>query len=328
MSSENYFWHKKTWDQFSSAYAQNHLPHAILLTGPQGVGKSLFSQKLVKSLLCENPVAESWHACNQCQGCKTYDSGANPDFMSVQLLEEKQQIGVDQIRQVSRFLSYSRSFNAYRVVLIHPAERMNQHAANSLLKSLEEPGDNTIIILTATHLSNITPTIKSRSQLLILSMPERNRAIEWLRTQKPDLENIEELLEISHGSPLIALNTSAETIEKRKELATDLLDVLEKNVSLTEIAKKWEKFDLETMLDWQIIWLQNILKRSSTANSISLQSAFQSKILAKLYKEIPVNSQWDLYQQLVLKKKILHTSVNAQINIENMLSLWLKASPI
>ena len=324
----NYSWHNKSWDQFTSAYSQDHLPHAILLTGSQGVGKFSFSKRLAKFLLCLNPEPDNQQACDQCQGCKTYESGANPDFMDIQLLDDKQQIGVDQIRQLSKFLTYSRSFNAYRVVLIHPVERMNQNAANSLLKSLEEPADNTVVILTATHLSKVMPTIISRSQLLTLPMPNRQQAIDWIKQEKPDCENVEELLEMSHGSPLLAIQTSNETIEKRNELAKDILNVVEKNNSVTEIAKKWEKFDFETMLDWQIIWLQYFLKKINAPNSRFSQLISLSQTLQRIEQEIVKEQLWALYQQLIIKKQTIHTSVNPLINIENMLTLWLQANPL
>lgn len=324
----NYPWHDNTWGQFATAYAQKRLPHAILLTGAHGVGKHVFAKRLIKALLCLNPKPETLEACGECQGCKTYESDANPDYMDIQLLEDKQQIGVDQIRKLSEFLTYSRSFEAYRVVLIHPVERMNQNAANSLLKSLEEPAENTVIILTATFLSKVMPTIKSRSQLLTLAMPDRRLAIDWIKKENPDLQNIEELLEMSHGSPLLATQTPDDAIEKRNELAKDILNIVEKNKSVTEIAKKWEKYDVESMLDWQIIWLQNFLKKTNASNSNLLALISSSKTLQKLEREILKEQLWDLYQQLIQKKQTLHTSVNPLINIENMLILWLQASPI
>jgi len=327
-SSTNYPWHEKTWDQFASAYTKKHLPHAILLTGSDGVGKLAFAQRLLKTLLCLNPLPDSLQACGVCQACKTYESGANPDYTDIRLLEDKQQIGVDQIRQLSGFLTYSRSFDAYRVVLIHPVERMNQNAANSLLKSLEEPYENTVIILTATYLSKVLPTIKSRSQLLTLPMPDRQQALDWIKQENPNFKDVEELLEMAHGSPLLAVQTSNEAIDKRNELAKDILNIVEKNNSVTEIAKKWEKYDVESMLDWQIIWLQNFLKKSHAPNSKLSQISSYSNTLQKLEQELKKDKLWALYQKLIQKKQTIHTSVNSLINIENMLILWLQASPL
>ena len=195
-----YSWHEHCWDYFVRARTSSHIPHAILLTGENGIGKLALANKMAKSLLCMQPNIKTgrFEACNTCQSCKTYDSGANPDYTSVSLLQDKQQIGVDQIRELSEFLNYSRSFNTYRVVLLNPVERMNTNAANSLLKSLEEPASNTVLILIASQLSKILPTIKSRCQILSLATPTKSQSLEWLKLNVPELINPEQKLQMAY----------------------------------------------------------------------------------------------------------------------------------
>ena len=258
-------WHGKTWEKFAAARNNDHLPHALLRTGSHGAGKQVFAEKLVKSLLCISPVENV--ACNSCQACKTYKSGANPDYLHIHLLDGKQQIGVDQIRSLSEFLNYTRSFEGYRVVLLNPVERMNKNAANSLLKSLEEPTDNTIIILLATNLSSIIPTIKSRCQLLSLPIPTKEQAHSWLKDNKPEISNLEELLEMANGSPLLAAEIPEDLLKTRNDFASDIDEVICEQKSVTEIAKKWEKHDHESLLNWQISWIQELIKKQITVIS-------------------------------------------------------------
>lgn len=317
-SSTELSWHAKTWQNFSTARNNDHLPHALLLTGGHGVGKKIFAEKLVKSLLCINPVENA--ACNNCQACKTYESGANPDYLHIELLEGKQQIGVDQIRSLSEFLNYTRSFAGYRVVLLNPVERMNKNAANSLLKSLEEPTDNTIIILLATNLSNIIPTIKSRCQLLTLAMPSKEQAHSWLKDNKPEISNVEELLDMANGSPLLAAEIPEDLLKARNEFGSDIDEVISEKRSVTEIAKKWEKHDHESLLNWQISWIQELIKNTST------KVQYTTKISSNFEKKLASKQQWQLHQQLIQKKHTIHTSVNPLINLESMLLLWLQAS--
>lgn len=325
----DYFWHDKTWDKFASACVIDHLPHAMLLSGAKGVGKQAFAERMIKSLLCLQPDSITRKACNRCQGCKTYESGANPDFMKIQLLEDKKQIGVDQIRQLSEFLTYSRSFNAYRVVLINPVERMNRNATNSLLKSLEEPTNNTVILLIATHLSHIIPTIISRTQLLSIPLPTKEQAISWINTKIPDATEAEELLEMSAGSPLLALTIDKETLNNKEIFANDILSILDKDNSVTEIAKKWEKYDQGILLDWQIIWLQYQLKEVlAPLNTTTKLSKNADDLQQKFKHKLSKNMLWQLYQQLLRKKQIIHTSVNPLMNLESMLLLWFQASRI
>ena len=325
LNTNEYPWHSASWDKFVTTRSQDHLPHALLLVGADGTGKLDFAKKIATSLLCTAPVDNK--ACQNCQSCKTYHANANPDFMQIGLLEDKQQITVDQIRQLSEFINYTRSFQGYRVILINPIERMNQNAANSLLKSLEEPADNTVIILVATNLGKILPTIKSRCQLLTLATPDKNQAISWLKSQSPELTQAEELLYMANGQPLTALAISDEDIQNKEEFAKQLLASCLKQKPITEVAKNWEKFDHQTLLNWQIRWLQTLIKaRATSAEKNETNQGYSSEILSKLDKVISSQKQWDLYQQLISQKQYIHTSVNALIFVENMLLLWLQAS--
>lgn len=326
--SKHYSWHDKTWEKFVSACSNNHLPHALLLTGANGVGKLAFAERMVKSLLCVNPDINTREACNHCQGCNTYDSLANPDFIKIQVLEDKQQIGVDQIRRLSQFLTISRSFDAFKVVLIHPIEKMNQNAANSLLKSLEEPANNTVLILVASNLSYILPTIISRSQLLSIPLPSNDESIIWMKSffknknQLEYIEKAEELLEMTSGGPLLAVTIDDQTLKEKADFGNDIINILDKNNSVIDVAKKWEKYEQSTLLDWQLLWTQSLLKTSYA------DITYKDKVLSMLKSKVIKEMLWPLYQQLLSNKKIIHTSVNPLMNLESMLLLWSQTSRI
>ena len=210
-------WHEKTWKQFINARSQDQLPHAILLSGEEGIAKLSLAKRIAKSLLCMKTESVATDACNQCQSCKTYESSANPDFAEITLLEDKQQIGVDQIRSLAEFLNYTRSFNTHRVVIINPVERMNLNAANSLLKSLEEPSAHTVMILVTAKASQLLATLKSRCQLFNVPTPTKVQTINWLKHQQSITENDnidpEILLEIAGAKPLNAIKLNQQDIE-------------------------------------------------------------------------------------------------------------------
>ncbi len=319
-----YPWHKNSWDKFVNAKLQKHLPHALLISGMDGTGKFNFAKKIATSLLCTSPVNNT--SCNKCQSCKTFQSGSNPDYMRIELLEEKQQISVDQIRQLSEFINYTRSFNAYRVILLNPVERMNMNAANSLLKSLEEPASNTIIILVTSNLSKILPTIKSRCQLLTLPTPNKNQSVQWVRQKLPK-KNAEELLDMANGQPLNAIKITNEDIHDREAFAIDLLDVCTRQKTITEVAKTWEKFDHSILINWQINWLITFIKNNEVNKSPSVENRKEiDSLLSSIEICLTTDSQWVLYQQLIGQKRYIHTSVNPLLFTESLLLLWLQAS--
>jgi len=280
-----------------------------------------------KSLLCMNTVSTATDACNECQSCKTYESGANPDFIQISLLEDKQQIGVDQIRALSEFLHYSRSYNTNRVVILSPVERMNLNAANSLLKSLEEPSAHTVIILVTAKISQLLPTIKSRCQLFNVATPSKDESIHWLQLhQDPHEQSIpvdaEVLLEMTGNKPLRAINISQEDIDNRNQFFQDLSAVINHQITITEMAKKWEKQDFETLLNWQISLIQKTIKASLCAVTNKDNSTNSYSTLAQ---HLSAEEHWHLYQSLIKQKQYIHTSVNPLMFMENMIMLWLKA---
>ncbi len=324
-----YPWHEQSWQHFIKARQSSHLPHALLFSGEENTGKRGFADKIIKSLLCEAPqLANAQGACNQCHGCKTYDSSANPDYLHIDLLDDKQQIVVDQIRAMNAFLGLTRSFNGQRVVLISQAERMNLNAANSLLKSLEEPADNSVIILLSAKASSLLATIKSRCQLLHLTTPDKQQAIAWLRTQKQvadqQPEDLEQALEISQGRPLAALNvltSKINVIQSRADFLKDISEILQQHVSITDIAKKWHKQDRESLLNWQLGWVKQLLQTHHLQSKRLIKS---NHTLLMIEENVLPVKLWDLYDQLLRQKQLVHTSVNPQIFLENMLVLWLQ----
>lgn len=322
----DYPWHKKTWEQFVAVSNKKQVPHAILLSGEEGLAKLNLARRMAKSLICINSgSSDMFDACNQCQSCKTFESGANPDFTEIALLEDKQQIAVDQIRVLSEFLNFSRSYNTHRVVILNPAERMNLNAANSLLKSLEEPASHTVIILVTAKINQLLPTIKSRCQLYHVATPSISETTQWIEKYSQNAQNgnidVQTLFTMVGNRPLKALKISQDDIDNRNKFLHDLSTVISQEITLTEMAKNWEKYDVEVILDWQINIIQQSLK-SHVTDKVSEQGT--DTVELGLTKHLTTEEQWQLYQNLIKQKQYIHTSVNSLIFMENMIILWLK----
>ncbi len=308
-------WHQKSWDQLVIARNTKHLPHAILISGEKGTGRQVFAEALVNSLLCESPL-ENYHACGKCKGCCVRNADVHPDYFQIGIEANKTQILIDQIRELNDFLHMSQSYLASRVAFINPAEALNINAANSLLKSLEEPANNSVIVLLTAQLSTLLPTIKSRCQILHLATPSKVMALQWL-SQQSIQHPPEELLEMSSGKPLYALALdNAEHFQRRNEFANDLLAVIKQQQSLTEASKKWQKESKDELLSWQIHWVQQLIKYPF--NTGEPESILQIPNLVDSAK------LWQLYDQLIKLRRLAHTSLNAQLFIESMLLLWIK----
>jgi DNA polymerase-3 subunit delta' len=218
--------------------------HAVLLHGPEGVGQFEFALALSRSWLCEaRPIGEAFQpACGRCTSCHLIEAGSHPDLMVVlpealqaslgwqsnaeesDASSEKssgktkklsQEIKVDAIRAVVQFSQHTASRGRAKVVLVHPAERMNMIASNTLLKTLEEPPGQVRFVLSGAALDQLLPTVRSRCQAWRLPLPEPEVASAWLQTQLDGASPADArvLLDAAGGQPL--------TARDRRELGLD-----------------------------------------------------------------------------------------------------------
>lgn len=155
----------KEYDLLSRSFIEGRLAHALIMASPERLLSRDIGMKLAKLALCEKPSA---NACGQCHSCQLFDSNSHPDCMMIEGEGKTETIKVDQIRVLGNFLHETASVSSYRVVLIENSDNMNQQAQNALLKSLEEPGENTLLLLTTTNAHFLLPTIRSRCQLMHL----------------------------------------------------------------------------------------------------------------------------------------------------------------
>ena len=203
------------------------LPHALLLKGAQGIGKLDLALNFAQSMLCEKPQPDGT-ACQMCNSCRWFEQDSHPDFrliqpeaLSVEEGDEKpggkkpsREISVDQIRELSSFANLSAHCGGYRIVLIHPTEAMNNNAANSLLKTLEEPTDKLLFLLVTHKPQQLLPTILSRCLSFAVQTPTREVGTVWLANQ--GIKNPEHALAQTGFAPLQAL-TWAESGEGAEE---------------------------------------------------------------------------------------------------------------
>ncbi|WP_444979783.1 DNA polymerase III subunit delta' [Lapidilactobacillus luobeiensis] len=153
---------------FKDLIATDRLSHAYLFAEPVNAGALDLAQWVAERLFCQDLTATG-DPCQQCAECQRIQTGNNPDYLVVQT--ETQSIGVDDVRNLKQELSKS-GLTGQRVFVIADADKMTLPAANSLLKFLEEPVSQVLIILTTTRLAQILPTIRSRVQTVLLPAPE------------------------------------------------------------------------------------------------------------------------------------------------------------
>src|SRR5438045_2591489 len=178
-------WQQEQWQQLWRAKQENRLPHALLCTGMAGIGKTQFIEEFVRAYCCTQSSDNLECACHS---CRLIENKSHPNVLWMQPEKIGSAIKVDQIREVSEFVQLTSLQDAFRIVVINPADAMNTNAANALLKTLEEPADGALIILISNYASQLPATVLSRCQRLVLSRPSTELGLNWLKKQLADEE--------------------------------------------------------------------------------------------------------------------------------------------
>lgn len=194
----------------SLARRLERLPHALLVYGPRGVGKLVLAERAAQLLLCEGEKKP----CDACDACRWFLAGNHPDLRRLEpeiLWAEKpdkpsSEIKVDQIRELADFLYIGSHRGRLRVALVHPAEDMNENAANALLKGLEEPPAGAVFILVSHRPAQLLPTVRSRCVAVPVPLPPPEAAMEWL--VEKGVKEPQRWLAYAGGAPLRALENA------------------------------------------------------------------------------------------------------------------------
>ncbi len=209
--------HKQQKNILRRALSSQHVAHAYLFSGPDGIGKRMIALAFARALLCENGTS-----CGGCSACIKVDHNNHPD---IHLLNaDDSSIKIDQIRALQQELSLRPLEGSYKICLIDGAEYFTIGAANALLKTLEEPQPGTLIILLTNRPEKLLPTIRSRCQHLPFSRLPKQQLAAILK-QKLDLNDTEAtvLAALSEGSFKKALGPNRELfLEKRGKLIQSL----------------------------------------------------------------------------------------------------------
>jgi DNA polymerase-3 subunit delta' len=329
-----YPWQNEIWRRLISTKAT--LPGALLLQGRDGIGKFHLAHTLAQALLCESPL-ESGEPCEHCGACNWFKIGGHPDF---RLLEPDAQsattestdetaepeptkktadkkasqfITVAQIRELADFVNLTTHRNGLRIILVHPAEAMNVHAANALLKTLEEPPPGTLFILVSHQPQRLLPTVRSRCQKINAPLPGRTEALQWLRGQ--EVAEAEACLAQSGDAPLAALQLSAEDYQLKRSQILEQLGAPDRFDPLA-LAEQGDKMELAWILNWMQQWVYDL-----ASIGMAGQGRYQPESSAemnRLAKTVSLIELFRFQQELLTAQRALHHPLNNRLVLEQL----------
>ncbi len=315
MNLDDLPWLKPLLSRLTEQLNGNTLPHALLISGPASIGKNLLVDYLISRLLC----ASENQACGECHQCNLLKAGTHPDYLRI-ALKDSNQILVDQIRGMFDWVSQTSQQGGQRICVISPADCMNVQAANSLLKSLEEPPEAAVIILVSNFPNRLLPTIRSRCQHIVCRTPDRKQAIEWLRQYDQSGIEPELLLNIADGVPMRASVIIDDSyFALRGRIAETLPLALSDRISPIQMAASLSKDDPAVVLDIIYQLTADTLCFSLSGNSF--RNYDLSDYLEKLVLQIEVDHRFDFLNRLCRARSLLasHSNANTEMLLEWLL---------
>lgn len=312
-----YPWQLKQWQQLVTAVQQDKLPHALLLAGIPGLGKQQFAQNLAQFILCQAPHNQS--ACNACTSCLLFTSQNHPDYYFLQPEEESKSLKIDTVRTLITDLQQTAQQGTYKVAILS-ADQLNQAAANCLLKTLEEPTRDTIIILLTSDPERLLATLCSRCQKIDFAPSWSTETQSWLHTQ--GIKNPGPWLNLAEGAPLSALQYAQDDVLKTQyQEFFDALTLFWQQGNLITTAARWQKLDGLQCVVWLWQVYLDLLRLKMAAVHPAITHEFHREQLRMQHDKYTQTQLLGIITVLQQYLQLLrqHATLNLQLQLEALL---------
>lgn len=298
-----------------NAIRSGRIANAYIFFGPPGVGKKLTALNFAKALNCMNSPDD---ACETCISCKKINDGNHPDVIAIE--PEGQRIKIDQVRLLQKQSAYKPMEGRYKVYMIFEAEKMTLEAANSLLKTLEEPPSNTVILLISTAYSFLLPTIRSRC-ISIKFNPVPHEVLKSALIEKFDVPEAkaEMITTKSQGNVKVAMELLNSPVKDSKTDVISLLRLLsQRNVeNMIEVFKKAEEIsnDTEVLNELISVYRDVLLLKHGSPKHLLLNPDKVALIerLARCYSDSQIE---DMVKRILRTLNLIEKNVNPTLAIE------------
>jgi len=315
-------WQKGLWQQIQKRRIEDKYPHALLLSGPAGVGKQQFGAMLAKSLVCEADSITQ-QPCGHCKSCSLVDAGSHPDVFWLEPEEAGKTIRIDAVRGLSQKSVLTTHSQNSRVFIVSPADAMNQASSNALLKTLEEPTSATAMILISSQPHKLPATIRSRCQTLSFKAVDTTQTESWL-ADRIDSSKKAELIALTGGAPLQIIKAKEEQwLENAVNLISDLEALKARKTNPIQIANNWNGQAPERILGDLSRICSDLIHLLSSKENTRLYIPSHRDRLQSLSKGINLQQLYFFMDELNQLRRQMGHNLNMQMLLETLVINWL-----
>lgn len=334
-------WHANARRFIEGSLDAGRLPHALLVVGERGVGKSQFAANIAALLLCDRPLPapsggsadKRFSPCGTCKQCELIQAQSHPDLRRYSP-EKSKMIRVDQIRALSAFAVASPQVARRKIIVVERADQLNINAANALLKTLEEPSPDVVLLLLQESGRPVLPTLRSRCQCVILPTPDPTTGLGWINAQlagagvdneAPAESKIEQALRLAGNAPRLAMEyLENDFINQRQEALDSFRRYLKSELALPEATRAFKNLGLESMLMLMEGWAADLARISCGGTAVDEEALDMLRFLAAN------NPRWRAHELLEACRESRSAGIyNASVELEaeRLLMMWKALMP-
>ena len=296
--------------EVNAAMRAQRLAHGLLIHEDPGAGGLELARWIAQRVNCSEKNAP----CGECQNCRWVESNQHPDVTMLSPGEDSEYIKVEPVRDLIADLTLTAHGRGYKVAILSPADALYPNAANSLLKTLEEPPARTVLMLVTSRPSRLLPTLRSRCSKLRLPGPSRVDAAQFL-TAARGAGPWEDALAATGAGPFALLDADASALaELRADTLRALRDIGSGNLQPPAVADKWARGELGIRLACVESWVTDrILESTSIRDVTHLSGSGLAPNICRLF---------ELSDAVRDMRKLSHTSINKTMAVEALLWRW------
>ena len=302
------------------AIAHHGLGHAYLFFGEDSIGKYLTARTFTQCIQCQ--TRNHTDPCQQCEGCRAVESNTHPDVQEINA--DGSQIKIDQIRAIQELLIYRPLMGNRKVILMDQADRMNLLAANAFLKTLEEPPNQSLIILISSRPDRLPGTILSRCQPVRFNPPQQEDIIRWaLDNRKLPQPEAELIAALSMGKVGVVMTADLDELKTQRNKALDIvsIDALQDLQQLFLNAKTFatDAQQWTIIITWVQAWIRDLLITRHSLNLKLLINLDRKTELAHQSRQFSVQSLLRAATLLNAFEAAMHRNLNRTLALETIL---------